>query len=257
MADDLVGRVALVTGAGRGLGREIALGLAARGARLVLLARSQPELDTVAAEIRATGGTAVAVAADVGDPLQAAAAVRRDAAQLGEIGVLVNNAAVVWPLGPTAGLDPAAVSAALSINVLGVIGLTSALLAPMTSAEWGRIVNVSSGIVSRPEMMIGGTVYAAGKAALEAHTVNLAAELAGTGVTVNAYRPGAVDTAMQEWIRSQPPEKIGTGLHERFMDSYTLGTLISPQRSAASLLARLSSQDTGRIWDLADTEVPS
>ena len=62
MADDLVGRVALVTGAGRGLGREIALGLAARGARVVLLARTQPERDMVAAEIRATGGTAVAIA---------------------------------------------------------------------------------------------------------------------------------------------------------------------------------------------------
>jgi NAD(P)-dependent dehydrogenase (short-subunit alcohol dehydrogenase family) len=220
MEEALNGRVALVTGAGRGIGRAIALALAARGMRVVLLARSQLQLNAVAAEISAAGGIAVAVAADVADPLQAGIAVRRGAAEMGEIGVLINNAAVVAPLGPTAGLDLAVVAAALRINVLGVIGLSGVFLAPMLTSGWGRIVNVSSGIVARPEMMAGATVYAATKAAVEAHTINLAAELAGTGVTANVYRPGSVDTA-----------------------------------TAASLVAGLSSESSGQVWNVADGEI--
>lgn len=131
MEEALNDRVALVTGASRGIGRAIALALAARGMRVVLLARSKHRLDAVAAEISAAGGIAVAVAADVADPLQAGMAVRRGAAEIGEIGVLINNAAVVAPLGPTAGLDLAVVAAALRIDVLGVIGLSGVLLAPM------------------------------------------------------------------------------------------------------------------------------
>jgi 3-oxoacyl-[acyl-carrier protein] reductase len=123
----------------------------------------------------------------------------------------------------------------------------------MLERGWGRIVNVSSGIVAHPEAMIGGNAYAAGKAALEAHTINLAAEVAGSGVTVNAFRPGSVDTAMQGWIRSQDPAQIGTALHDRFTRSHAEGTLITPERSAGSLIARLSGDGNGEIWDVADT----
>ena len=77
------------------------------------------------------------------------------------------------------------------------------------------------------------------KAALEAHTVNLAAELAGSGVTVNAFRPGSVDTAMQAWIRGQDPARIGARLHERFARSYAEGLMITPEQSARSLLLHL------------------
>ena len=86
--------------------------------------------------------------------------------------------------------------------------------------------------------------------ALEAHTVNLAAELRGTGVTVNAYRPGGVDTAMQAWIRQQDPERIGTAAHERFNQNFAEGTMITPERSAAVLTAHLGGDDTGVIWDV-------
>lgn len=90
---------------------------------------------------------------------------------------------------------------------------------------------------------------------MEAHTINLAAELAGTGVTANVYRPGSVDTAMQEWIRNQRPDEISAGLHTRFVESHTHGTLITPERSAASLVARLSSESSGQVWDVADSEI--
>jgi NAD(P)-dependent dehydrogenase (short-subunit alcohol dehydrogenase family) len=103
--------------------------------------------------------------------------------------------------------------------------------------------------------MVRGNAYAATKAALEAHTVNLAAELRGTGVTVNAYRPGGVDTAMQAWIRRQDPERIGSGLHERFNRNYADGALITPDYSAAALLALLAGDDSGAIWDVSTAPV--
>jgi NAD(P)-dependent dehydrogenase (short-subunit alcohol dehydrogenase family) len=101
--------------------------------------------------------------------------------------------------------------------------------------------------------MVRANAYAATKAALEAHTVNLAAELHGTGVTVNAYRPGRVDTAMQGWIRGQDPVRIGHALHERFTRFVTDGALITPEQSAAALVAHLADEQTGAVWDLDAT----
>lgn len=103
--------------------------------------------------------------------------------------------------------------------------------------------------------MIGGNVYISTKAALEAHSRNLAAELDGTGVTVNAYRPGGVDTDMQKWIRTQSPERIGA-LRDRFAGRYEAGELISAEESATHLLDHLLGSDaeaTGAIWDLGHT----
>jgi NAD(P)-dependent dehydrogenase (short-subunit alcohol dehydrogenase family) len=96
--------------------------------------------------------------------------------------------------------------------------------------------------------MIRGNAYAATKSALEAHTINLAAELAGTGVTVNACPPGGVDTAMQAWIRQQDPDRIGIALHQRFSRSFAEGTLLTSGQSAAVLIGHVSGDDTGAIW---------
>lgn len=104
----------------------------------------------------------------------------------------MNNAAVVWPLGPTDALNPNAIQAALTINVAAAILLSGQVSPGMRDQRWGRIVNVSSEIAVRPASMVGMTAYAAGTAGLEAHTLNLARELEGSGVTVNAYPPGAV-----------------------------------------------------------------
>jgi NAD(P)-dependent dehydrogenase (short-subunit alcohol dehydrogenase family) len=81
------------------------------------------------------------------------------------------------------------------------------------------------------------------------------AELKGTRVSVNAYRPGGVDTAMQAWIRQQAPGRIGAGLHERFNRTYAEGTLITPEHSAAALLAHLAGDDTGTVWDIGTAPV--
>jgi NAD(P)-dependent dehydrogenase (short-subunit alcohol dehydrogenase family) len=249
MGIGLDGRVALVTGAGRGIGAEIAVGLGSRGVRVAMLARIQSQLDAVAGTVTGAGGTALALTADVADGAQIDAALRRARSELGEIGLLINNAAVVGPLAPTSELTRQEITDALWLNVVAPIYLSGRVLPAMLAQGWGRIVNVSSGIVSRPEMMVRGTVYAASKAALEAHTLNLSAELNGTGVTANVYRPGAVDTEMQAWIRGQDPGRIGSELHRRFVQSHAAGALLTPRQSAAALLAHLDSFETGQIWD--------
>jgi NAD(P)-dependent dehydrogenase (short-subunit alcohol dehydrogenase family) len=133
-----------------------------------------------------------------------------------------------------------------------VARLTFAVLPAMLERGWGRIANVSSGIAANPGGMLRANAYATSKAALEAHSLNLAAELAGSGVTVNVFRPGGVDTAMQAWIRDQDPVLVGAALHQRFVDNFERGALLRPEQSAASLLARLASPDTGQIWDAGD-----
>ncbi|MGD0377222.1 MAG: SDR family NAD(P)-dependent oxidoreductase [Streptosporangiaceae bacterium] len=258
MATDFTGKTALVTGAGRGIGRAVALGLGGAGARVVLFARTTEQLEQTGGLLREQGvpdgriSTVPADLADEQDRGRAAAAVLA----AGRVDILVNNAATVEPLGPTAAITTADLRLAFEVNVIAPAALTAACLPGMLDAGWGRVVNVSSGIVASPAGMIRGNAYAATKAALEAYTVNLAAELAGTGVTVNVYRPGGVDTAMQAWIRSQDPGRIGA-LHERFNRNYAEGTLITPGHSAAGLLARLAGEDTGAVWDVSTAPAPA
>jgi NAD(P)-dependent dehydrogenase (short-subunit alcohol dehydrogenase family) len=256
VATDFTGKTALITGAGRGIGRAIALGLGGAGARVVLLARTTGQLDETRDLLREQGvpaGRIGVVPADLADEEQrelAAASVLAAS----RVDVLVNNAATVEPLGPTVSIKVEDLRLAYEVNVIAPAMLTAAVLPGMLDGGWGRVVNVSSGIVAYPAGMIRGNAYAATKAALEAHTVNLAAELAGTGVTVNAYRPGGVDTAMQAWIRSQDPGRIGD-LHERFNKNYAEGTLITPEQSASVLLAHLAGDGTGQVWDVSTAPV--
>jgi NAD(P)-dependent dehydrogenase (short-subunit alcohol dehydrogenase family) len=251
-------KTALITGGGRGIGRAIALQLAQRGAGVAVAARSEDELTEATSAIAAAGGRAHAIVADLAAPGAGTALARRALDELGRVDILINNAAVVAPLGASAGVDLEAFARAFTVNVTSVAELTFALLPGMLERGWGRVVNVSSGIVAAPAGMVGANAYAATKAALEAHTVNLAAELAGTGVTVNAYRPGSVDTAMQAWIRDQDPDAIGRALHDRFTERHGAGDLITPEASAAALTRRLGDDATGDIWDVADdTSTPS
>jgi 3-oxoacyl-[acyl-carrier protein] reductase len=250
----LSNRVALVTGGGRGIGRAISLELAERGARVAILARSADQVRETAARITGSAGQALAVPADLSDPGQVAAALDAIRQRWGSIEVLVNNAAVVWPLGPSSTTDANSWATAIAINVTAAARLTFTVLPGMLAQGWGRIVNVSSGIAANSAAMLRANAYTTSKAALEAHTLNLAAELADTGVTVNVYRPGGVDTAMQAWIRKQDPEQVGTTLHQRFLDNYQQGALLTPAQSASSLLTRLPGPATGQIWDVSDPQ---
>jgi NAD(P)-dependent dehydrogenase (short-subunit alcohol dehydrogenase family) len=248
----LEGRTALVTGAGRGIGRALAVGLAESGAVPVLVARSADELAHTAGLVRERGGRAVELPADLGAPGAAAEVARRAEEAAGPVDVLVNNAATVQPLAASAGVDTAAWAAALQLNVTAPAELAFALLPGMLQRGRGGIVNVSSGIVANPGFMIGANAYATTKAALEAHTLNLAAELEGTGVTANVYRPGSVDTAMQAWIREHGKDRVADAVHRHFLRNQEQGTLLTAEDSAASLLRRLAGSGNGEVWSVSD-----
>jgi NAD(P)-dependent dehydrogenase (short-subunit alcohol dehydrogenase family) len=243
-----------VTGAGRGIGRATALGLARLGVRTVLVARSAGELDHTAQLITDLGGVAVTIPADLSQADDVDATIGKAQEAFGALDILINNAATVAPLGPSVSLDPAEWAAAIALNVTAVARLSFAVLPAILDQGWGRIVNVSSGIATHPAAMLRANAYATSKAAVEAHTLNLAAELAGTGVAVNVFRPGGVDTAMQAWIRDQDPDRVGSELHDRFIRSHQSGTLLTPEQSARSLLTRLPGETTGQIWDATDDQ---
>ena len=253
--ETLAGKTALVTGASRGIGRAVALGLAAAGADLALLARSQPDLEEVAERGKALGARVVVVPTDLTDQLALRVAIQHVRKKCGVVDVLVNNAAVVQPMGPTVDVDVDEWAAAITVNLVSPVTLTLGLVPDMLERKWGRVVNVTAKAAVAPSQLIGGNAYTSSKAALDAHTLNLAAELADTGVTVNGFRPGIVDTAIHDWVRSQPAERIGDALRNQFVKFKESGMLISPEHSAAALIARLSSDRTGQIWDV-DDEAP-
>ncbi|MGI8445975.1 MAG: SDR family NAD(P)-dependent oxidoreductase [Streptosporangiaceae bacterium] len=188
MAADFTGKTALITGAGRGIGRAIALGLGGAGASVVLLARTAGQLEETRDLLRGQGvpaGRISVVPADLADEEDRGRTVAAVLAA-GRVDILVNNAATVEPLGSTIGIAATDLRLAFEVNVVAPAALTAAVLPGMLDAGWGRVVNISSGIAAYPAGMVRGNAYAATKAALEAHTVNLAAEPGGTGVNANA-----------------------------------------------------------------------
>ena len=200
MADGkLIGKVVLLTGAGRGLGRAMALALSEQGAHLALVDLDGEELQEVAHEVQAIGGGAsvIPLGADVCDPESAATAVHYAAENFGRIDVVFNNAA----LGPQAvsedpfgappkfwELNPYIFIRMMDINAAGPQLIAAAAVPHMMKNGWGRIVNITTALDAM--YAPGMSAYGPSKAALEAHTVIMAKDLEGTGVTANVLIPG-------------------------------------------------------------------
>lgn len=243
-------RVAVVTGASRGIGRAAALELARLGAAVALVARSAGELEQAAVAIRSAGGRALAIRADVGRHEDVLSAMSQVAEGLGPVDVLVNNASLM-PLGLLADSDPAEWRAALKVNVIGAYELMRAALPGMLARGWGRIVNVSSKVVVMPGLT-HRSAYFASKAAVDRLTTAAAAELAGTGVTVNAIYPGVTDTDMQAQLREAAPGLINDGEQAMWRERHVRGDLHPPEDPARLIAAVVLSDWHGRIVDLED-----
>lgn len=235
----LEGQVAIVTGAGKGIGRACARALAQAGADVALAARTEADLDTVAAEIRALGRRAITVVGDVSDEAVLDTLVARTRAELGKITLLVNNAGGAGPNSPLK-MGGSEFSAVLAWNVTPAYLLIQKTAPAMQAAGGGAVVNISS--VAARYAQKHFSAYGAAKAALNQMTRNLAQDF-GPAVRINAIEPGTIMTdALAPFLT---PER-----RERMEASTPLGRLGQPEdiaNAALFLLSPASSWITGKV----------
>lgn len=237
----LTDRVALVTGAGRGIGRAIAVALAEAGADQLLVARTAQELAETAALVRSHGRTAVTAIADVADGAAVRQAVAAGLAQLGRIDILVNNAGVQPPIGPLVENDPGLWMQAVAVNLFGPLHCIQAVLPGMIERRSGKIINLSGGGATAPRPNF--SAYAASKAALVRLTETLAEEVKPYNIQVNAVAPGAVNTQMLEEVLAAGPA-AGAELAAAQHRQAAGGT---PPTLAAALVVFLASEAAGDL----------
>src|SRR5512140_1891985 len=189
----LTNQIAVITGAGRGIGRAIALKFAAAGADVACVSRTAENAEKVAAEIRALGRKAWACAVDVADAAAVAAAADKILAEAGKVDILVNNAGITKD-GLLMRMSESDWDAVLDTNLKGTYLFTKAFTRSFLKQKSGRIVNIASviGLIGNA----GQCNYAASKAGVIGFTKSVARELASRGITANAIAPGFIETAM-------------------------------------------------------------
>ena len=201
------GKSVLITGAGRGIGKRLAMGFAAEGARVGLLARSQAEIDLAKLEIEQAGGIAMCLRADVRNPDELAHAVERMRAKFGSLDVLIAAAGVQGPIGPFLTSKPKAWNDTLEINLIGAANSCRVALPPMIEKRSGKIILLAGGgsAYARPNF----TAYAASKSALVRFGETLADEVRDANVQVNTMAPGAAYSTMTDEILQAGEERAG------------------------------------------------
>jgi 3-oxoacyl-[acyl-carrier protein] reductase len=251
----LSGRVALVTGGSRGIGRAACLRLAASGAAVAVNYRAAADAaQEVVAAIRSNGGRATAVEADVGDRAAVAAMVERVANELGAVDVLVNNAGVLHA-GTLLSYDDAQLEAMWRTNVKGILHTTAAAAPAMIANGWGRVINIASA-AGVGTALPGTTLYATTKAAVLVLTKRMAFELGPHGITVNAVLPGYIRTEMTMGGRSEEEARqvaamldarsmIGRGVGDPGEIAAVIDFVASPE--SAFMTGQLLLADGGRI----------
>jgi 3-oxoacyl-[acyl-carrier protein] reductase len=236
------GQSALVTGASRGLGRAIARRLAREGAAVcVNYVNSADAAENLVSEIRAAGGRAIPIRADIGDASQVQSMVERAAAECGAISILVNNAGVAWRA-TLESYEPSGMERMRRTNVDGLIHVTRAVLAGMKERRYGRIVNITS-IAGHGTSLPGNAFYAATKAAVSTMTRRFAMELGPQGITVNAVAPGFILT---ELVREGRTEQEYQALLQRVSERAMVGRTGDPE-DIANAVAFLASPASGFI----------
>jgi NAD(P)-dependent dehydrogenase (short-subunit alcohol dehydrogenase family) len=196
----LDGRIAVITGASRGIGAATARAMAAEGAAVALLARSGAEIEALADEIAGGGGRALALGTDVGDYAAMEAAIARVTEAFGRVDILVTNAAVIDPIGPLATTDPGEWGRAIAINVTGVYNGMRAVLPGMLRQGGGTLISIGSGAAQNP--MEGWSAYCSAKAAVLMLARCAHHELKGKGIRVFSLSPGTIATDMQRAIKA-------------------------------------------------------
>ncbi|HEX9822389.1 MAG TPA: SDR family NAD(P)-dependent oxidoreductase [Methylomirabilota bacterium] len=202
MSGALSGKVALVTGAGRGIGRAVALAFAAEGAAVALAARSRADLADVAGEIWAQNGRALAVPTDVTQDGAVEALVEQTLVELGRLDVLVTSAGTA-AFGPVADSKPGDWDAMLALNLRAVMVCCRAVLSAMMRQRSGTILNIGS--IATKRALPGSAVYTATKIAVDGFSRVLAEELRPHGVRVGVLVAGAVDTPLWDALGASPP----------------------------------------------------
>ncbi|RWR31206.1 acetoin reductase [Sinirhodobacter populi] len=243
----LNGKVALVTGAGQGIGRGIALRLAKEGADVGLVDLKSDKIESVKAEVEALGRKATTFTADVSDRDQVFAAVEHVAKELGGFDVIVNNAGIAQ-VKPLEDVRPADLDLIYKINVNGVVwGIQAAAAKFKALGHKGKIINASS-IAGHDGFALLG-VYSSTKFAVRALTQAAAKELASSGITVNAYCPGIVGTDMWVDIDKRFSEITGAPIgatYKKYVEGIALGRVQTPD-DVAALVQFLASDDSDYI----------
>lgn len=199
---DLSNKVALITGASRGIGEAIAVAFAQAGARLILASRKQADLDRVAGRVRDLGGQILAMAAHTGDTAAVAAVVEKGIATFGGIDVVVNNAATNPHFGHILTAEESHWDKTLDVNVKGYFRVVKACAESMQARGGGKVINMASIAGLQPQQMMG--VYSVSKAAVMMLTKVLAVELAPMNIQVNAIAPGFVKTKFSSALWQNP-----------------------------------------------------
>ena len=236
----------MVTGAGRGLGRRVALELAAQGAVVVAVARHRDQLLDTVQMIHQAGGVGQVMPADIsqpGDVEDLKAAVEQ---QCGVVSILVNAAGVFGPIQLIQDSDPQRWVDTLAVNLFGPYFTSRAFVGGMIQNRWGRIINFTSAAALHPPGPLN-SAYATSKVALNQFTRHLAAEISGTGVTANVIHPGDVKTEMWAAIRTEA-EQLGPAADAyRQWVQWVGQTGGDDPQKAAELVLRLTSHEAAAI----------
>jgi 3-oxoacyl-[acyl-carrier protein] reductase len=245
-------RVAIVTGAGRGIGRAIAIAFAQEGADIIAVSRTSQEIEETARQIRALGSHVLALKADVSNREDVSEIIKSVTQDFGKVDILVNNAGIQGPIGPVIENDVDQWIETIHINLIGTFLCARAVLPIMIKRRCGKVINLSGGGATSPRPYF--TAYAASKAAVVRFTESVAQEVKEFNIQVNAIAPGAVNTKMVTQVLAAGDAAGGNELAAAKHQLKTGGAL--PDRAAA-LAVFLASEEsnglTGRlisaVWD--------
>lgn len=239
----LENRVAIITGAGRGIGRYIALGFAREGARLVLAARTTIQLAETAEQAKALGARTLVITTDVSNQSQVDSMVQQTLEEFGTIDILINNAGAIGSMGTVEKIDPSDWIQTINTNLIGTYLCCRAVLPAMLRQNRGKIINVSGGGASDNSLKYF-SAYSSSKAAILKLTEVLSLEVADKNIQVNAVAPGAHHTQLTEELVSSMRDTGDSDYHKMVQELFSEE---GPLEQLLELAVFLGSEDSGEL----------